>query len=243
MADASTTLNYVLPKDGSPDICDYSSPCVLLPSDKFIRIPYLRERLEVSDNLKLRAEVECSVLDSTSFQQSFRGLHESPVGRDFTLVSSDGTEKLVHKAILIARSPVFSAMFESSLSESQTGRCTIDDVTSSVLDILVKYMYCGCSDKDVTENTKEVLLAADKYQLTALVKQCELNLIDKFTEGNIVDMLLLTDGVAAPALKDAAFRYIKTNSAAMKSAGVVESLCEQGSPQLVAEIVTYLLPA
>ncbi|GAU99077.1 hypothetical protein RvY_10123 [Ramazzottius varieornatus] len=241
MADASTTLNYVLPKDGSPGICDYSSPCVLLPSDTFIRIAYLRERMEESDNLKVRAEVECSMLDSTSFQESFRRLHESPVGRDFTLVSSDGTEELVHKAILIARSPVFSAVFESNLSESQTGRCTIDDVASSVLDVLVKYMYCSCSDKDVTEKAKEVLLAADKYQLRT--EQCELNLIGQLAEGNIVDMLLLTDGVAAPALRDASFRYLKTNSTAVKSAGVIKSLCEQGSPQLVAEIVTYLLPA
>lgn len=118
----------------------------------------------------------------------------------------------------------------------------MNDVAGGVLDILVKYMY-GCADLDIGQNTDSILVAADKYQLTALVRKCEQHLIGKLTPENVVMALLLTDGINAPALKRAAIRYLWTNMATLRASGAIRRLCEEGSAELVADAMTFLLPA
>ena len=204
----------------------------------------------VADKLQLRAEVTYYSLDPAPVDRprilqcesaltNFEDLYLSPVARDFILVSSEGMEHSVHRAILIARSPVFAAMFESKMSEAQLGRCVIPDVSMRVLAVLIKFMYCGCSVDDLLIDTREIAIAADKYGLTDLVKHCEGNLMDGITGGNVVDLLVLADGVTAPTLKNAAIRFVWMNLAALKSSGALRELCEKGSPELLAETMAF----
>ena len=195
------------------------------------------------DSLKLRAEVTyMSLLVSPSdrllvpklealslepFRQALKTLYGTSTGSDFVLVSSDGVEESVHRAILIARSPVFAAMFESNMTEVQTGRSVISDVSGPVLKALVEYMYCGCSGEDFGEDSMNVLLMADKYQLTELVNYCEQLLIRTVSKDNVTEILLLTDGVSVPALKKAALRFLSTHTddlSDLKKSGAIKKL-------------------
>ena len=141
--------------------------------------------LLVDDGLIVRVEVKYASLDALlpyessenvelpqaadDFKQSFRYLYDMKIGQDVVLVSSDGIKIPVHRAVIISRSPVFSAMFDNDMTESRTGRCGISDVDGDTLAIVVKYMYCGCSESELEQHTEKILLAADKYQLKALV--------------------------------------------------------------------------
>ena len=197
----------------------------------------------VGDSLEVRAEVTYMSLLATPsdrllipklqtfkldpFRQALKTLYETNTGRDFVLVSSDGVEESVHRAILIARSPVFAAMFESNMTEVQTGRCVISDVMGPVLKALVKYMYCGCSGEDFGEDSMNVLLMADKYQLTELVEYCQQLLIRTVSKDNVTEILLLTDGVSVPALKKAALRFLSTHTddlSDLKKSGAIKKL-------------------
>ncbi|GAV07381.1 hypothetical protein RvY_17220-1 [Ramazzottius varieornatus] len=73
-------------------------------------------------------------------------MYESDIGRDFTLVSSEGAERHVHKAVLNASSSIFQRMFQANLAECRTGRCVIPDIDTQTLDFLLRYMYYGSLD-------------------------------------------------------------------------------------------------
>ena len=214
----------------------------------------------VGDSLKLRAEVtymsllatpsdrllipKLQTLNLEPFRQTLKILYETKTARDFVLVSSDGLEESVHRAILIGRSPVFAAMFESNMTEVQTGRCVISDVSGPVLKALVKYLYCGYSGEDFGEDAMNVLLMADYYQLTELVNYCEQLLIPKVSKDNVIEVLLLTDGVSVPALKKAALRFLRTHTehlSDLKKSGAIKKLTEEASTELLAEIITLLV--
>ena len=48
-----------------------------------------------------------------------------------------------HKFILQLRSPVFKAMFQNDMIETNDGEVIINEVPIEVLKLLVRYMYCG----------------------------------------------------------------------------------------------------
>lgn len=83
---------------------------------------------------------------------------------DFVVKTRDGQEFKVHKAMLAARSPVFSAMLEHDNTEEYTsGFVTIPDVEGDVMKKMLLFMYSGqyTDDSDLAE---DLLIAADKYQ-------------------------------------------------------------------------------
>ncbi|GAV06038.1 hypothetical protein RvY_16077 [Ramazzottius varieornatus] len=123
-------------------------------------------------------------------------------------------------------------MFQSNLTECQAGRCVIDDIQFSVMNVLIKHMYCDVSREDIQNGTAAIFIAADKYQLASLVNQCEQVLVANMTQENVVDFLTLADGINAPFLKNAAFGFMKAHSAAMKLSGAIKKLCENASHEL-----------
>lgn len=78
-------------------------------------------------------------------------------GRDFN----------VHKAILAARSPVFAAMFEHKMRESQSDRVDVADVDAEVMREMLRFMYTGQAP-NLERMADDLLAAADKYQLDRL---------------------------------------------------------------------------
>ena len=78
-----------------------------------------------------------------------------------------------HRFLLASRSDVFKAAFtHEETEEAKTGRVVIKDVDPETIEVLVKYIYTDAVEEG--ERTTELLAAADKYNLTALFKVCEL---------------------------------------------------------------------
>jgi BTB/POZ domain len=66
-------------------------------------------------------------------QASMLGLFQSRAHSDVVLVAQDKSELPAHKAILVSRSPVFSAMLSHDLAETQSSKIEINDVPKDVL--------------------------------------------------------------------------------------------------------------
>ena len=116
---------------------------------------------------------------------------------------------LVHKVVLAARSSVFAAMFEHEMKENQQNRVTIEDIDYDVLREMLAYIYTGKS-RNMEKMASDLLVAADKYNVTGLKEKCEVALCSALTTENAVDLLALADTYSAKYLKKRAIRFIST---------------------------------
>ena len=78
-----------------------------------------------------------------------------------------------HTMILASGSPVFAAMFQCGLSESQSRTVTINDFDSEVFCQLLIFLYTGTAPKCKEERiTQSLFEASDKYDVESLKNEC-----------------------------------------------------------------------
>lgn len=84
---------------------------------------------------------------------------------DVQLVIGEKEKKMIpaHKAMLIARSPVFAAMLKGDhFKEGATSRVEITDVEVQVFEQLLAYIYTGRIPVLNRDNASKLLIEADK---------------------------------------------------------------------------------
>uniref|UniRef100_A0A8C9N686 Speckle type BTB/POZ protein n=1 Tax=Serinus canaria TaxID=9135 RepID=A0A8C9N686_SERCA len=111
-----------------------------------------------------------------------------------------GQEFKGHKAILAARSPVFSAMFEHEMEESKKNRVEINDVEPEVFKEMMCFIYTGKAP-NLDKMADDLLAAADKYALERLKVMCEDALCSNLSVENAAEILILADLHSADQLK------------------------------------------
>ncbi|KAJ2610078.1 hypothetical protein H4S08_003778 [Coemansia sp. RSA 1365] len=95
-----------------------------------------------------------------------------------------------HKAILMAVSPVFEAMFSNGMRETYERVVEVWDVTSRAFERMLEYAYTRTCDLDI-ENTRqkeissdeivETLLCADQFEVTGLREICWRSLLARIS--------------------------------------------------------------
>jgi len=115
-----------------------------------------------------------------------------------------------HKVILASRSPVFKSMFESNMREQHTGKLEIKNMAPEVLENLLLYIYTG-NVPSIDRLSKELLAAADQYQVEKLKALCEIKLCAEMGIENCVYLLMLGDMHQALTLKAQALRFLTQN--------------------------------
>lgn len=128
------------------------------------------------------------------------------------ILTVEGKHIYAHKNILSARSPVFAAMFQHKMKENNQGRVEITDCEFEVFREVVGFIYTGRAS-ELNKMAEQVLVAADKYDLSRLKAMCEDILCSKLSVETAADMLVLADTHNAHQLKVNALRFIKTNGA------------------------------
>ncbi|KAI1731786.1 BTB/POZ domain-containing protein [Ditylenchus destructor] len=123
------------------------------------------------------------------------------------VLATGNKEFQVHKAVLAARSPVFAAMFEHQMAESQNDRVLIEDIEPDVLKEMLRFMYTGAAP-NLERMADDLLAAADKYQLERLKVMCEQALCASLTNDNCCDTLILADLHSAEHLKMQSIEFI-----------------------------------
>lgn len=142
-----------------------------------------------------------------------------------------GKSMIAHKEILVARSPVFAAMFNTKKVGKQV---KIDDVTCEVFKQLLQYIY---TDKaEFQETTGDGLLAAaDTYGLDRLKAGCEHALSEYVTRKTAIKTLILADKHNAQQLKTRLLQFIKTYAEDVMYGNNWNTLVE-GHPKLLLEV-------
>lgn len=195
---------------------------------KFIRRDFLMDDhtngLLPDDKLTLFCEVNV-VADSVNIfgQSNHRSLNVPKCNLSANLASLlcsgsfadvtldiEGQEFQAHRAILAARSPVFSAMFQNAMEEQKNGRVAIKDISGEIFGEMLEYIYTGRSP-NLERLANSLLSAADKYQLERLKLMCEEALCSNLTVENAADTLILADLHSAEHLKEMCINFINSH--------------------------------
>ncbi|GAB5580924.1 speckle-type POZ protein isoform X1 [Prionailurus iriomotensis] len=131
----------------------------LLPDDKltlFCEVSVVQDSVNISgqNTMNMVKVPECRLADELG------GLWENSRFTDCCLCVA-GQEFQAHKAILAARSPVFSAMFEHEMEESKKNRVEINDVEPEVFKEMMCFIYTGKAP-NLDKMADDLLAAADK---------------------------------------------------------------------------------
>ena len=142
-----------------------------------------------------------------------------------------------HKVVLCARSPVFMAMFQSGMKESNTQKITINDMKTEVVAEMLKFIYTGnVSNANVLNNlARDLLSAANHYQLNMLKGLCEDKLCENLDVSSSVELLVLGDLHQASKLKSKALKLLTQNIDKIVNTDVYKDLLRK-YPDLSLEV-------
>ena len=137
-------------------------------------------------------------------------------------VSCDEEVFPCHQAILSARCPVFFAMFQTDMAENQSKKVNITDVKKEVFSEMLRFIYTGkvSSNDSLRELARDLLVAANKYQLDLLKRLCEDELGSTIEESNCLELFVFGDIHQATTLKMAALESVLMNLASLSDTDV-----------------------
>nr|XP_015914419.2 uncharacterized protein LOC107444719 [Parasteatoda tepidariorum] len=144
-------------------------------------------------------------------QQHLRNMLDEKHYADVKLRAGDEVI-FAHKCLLASRSPVFKAMLDQEMPESKTNTIDIRDVEAKILKYFLEYIYTGTVNDLNDETALNLLVVADKYQVSPLTEKCSTFLKSVFSFDNILDILLVADMVNQEQLKVFSLEYIVENS-------------------------------
>jgi len=113
-----------------------------------------------------------------------------------------------HRAVLVAASDVFRAMFEAGgMKEESKRRVYIDDLESDVVEDMLTFIYTAESS-NLETLADQLLVAADKYDLTVFKAVCEDQLASTLTAQNAIEILIVAHHHDAKRLRASAISWI-----------------------------------
>ncbi|KAJ8678607.1 hypothetical protein QAD02_014394 [Eretmocerus hayati] len=166
-----------------------------------------------------------------------QALLESGQHSDVVLQVENKSLKM-HKYILAARSPVFAAMFNHNMTESQENVVKITDVSFSVMKEVLRFAYTGEAE-NVDTLAKDLLAAADKYALDDLKNICENALFKSVNIDNVVEILNFADVHSAVKLKEQALDFLVTHVNDVIATPSFKSMGDSQSP-ILAQVVCMM---
>ena len=86
---------------------------------------------------------------------------------DITLVAKDGKQFKAHRNVLSAVSPFFAKLFQSEMKEKEEGIIRFEEISASVLEDVLEYIYTGHVKID-ERNAKDLIIAANFLLLVCL---------------------------------------------------------------------------
>ena len=169
-------------------------------------------------------------VDNPSFTQNpldwMKTAFEEKLFSDAQINVGQETFKL-HKVILASASQVFKKMFGSDMQE-KNGVINISDFDSAVIFDVLTYIYTG-EAPNLKTLAKELLFAADKYDLQGLVFICMQQLETNLTFDNVAEVLvlLLADKLSFEnPLRNNCIKFIQENFASVSQSKSWQSLME-----------------
>jgi len=171
--------------------------------------------------------------------QDLDQLFSSKLFADVTIRCGDKTFEC-HKIILASRSNVFKAMFESNMKEDITGCVEIENIVPEVFENLLQYIYTCKVQGTFHKMAKELLIAADQYQVEKLKELCEEKLKSTIDVENCMDLLVLAEMYHVPVLKSKALKMVSQNLETLCLKKLKETLLAH--PELMMAVMEMIIP-
>ncbi|XP_071033390.1 speckle-type POZ protein B isoform X2 [Parasteatoda tepidariorum] len=175
------------------------------------------------DLIRLHCEFTCSsgseiheFTDAANYPTLQEDLRDILQNKAFTDIKLQVNNQSIdaHKSILSARSPVFSAMFSQNTMETQV---KIVDTDFDTLKLLLDFLYTDTVNEMDYDRARNLLMAADNYQVLSLKKKCLSFLKSHVSVKNVCEILRLADLFSDSQLKSNAIDFIGANSAEITS--------------------------
>lgn len=200
--------------------------------DKFIEVEAQKE--------KIKAEKHRQFIEMQNLAMLFDESQFSDVVLDV-----QGQKIHAHKCILANRSPVFEAMFTHEMWETKNNRVEISDVSYDTMCHTILFMYRGILlpiyGEPKNKSYMNIMIAADKYQIVNLKKECEQKLSDLLEIGNIFEYLNFSDVHNASYLKEKAIEFIVDNGKEIVELPSFKKNCNELNAHLVSEVFEALV--
>ncbi|XP_008556025.2 speckle-type POZ protein B isoform X1 [Microplitis demolitor] len=162
-------------------------------------------------------ETNCKITDC------IKDLFTTKMASDIVLVV-DNRKFLAHKAILMARSAVFFAMFSNAMKEQKENEVNIPDMNPDIFEKMLEFMYTD-EITDIDDNDiVDLLDAAEKYQLPSLKELCERLLIQSLNIDNAIKFMAVGDRYHTELLLEYAAEFIAINISAVSKTIEYEEL-------------------
>jgi speckle-type POZ protein len=194
-----------------------------------------KESVSSSADLPVLA-ADCTGGLSTHFEELFNSMQFSDV-----ILNIRGREFPAHKNILATRSEVFAAMFKHPTKENSTNQVKIEDMEPDVFHEMLRFIYTGRVQFDKMESmATELFIAADKYLLDELKKECENYMLRHMSPDYC--LVLLLDGdlqKSTQPLKEAAKFFLRFPSQVTATDGWKKM--KQENPALLCDIQQFVL--
>jgi BTB/POZ domain len=149
-------------------------------------------------------------------------------------ITVDDKKFNVHRFILSARSPVFSAMFENRMREKAQNQVKIENFSAEVVDDLLMFAYTGRSP-NVKKLARELLEASEQYIMPDLKNLCEVTLASQVTVENAAELLIISDMYNAMQLKKMIVHCIVRQSGQIMQTEGWKQL-EENQPKVLADV-------
>mmetsp|Transcript_35171 Transcript_35171/g.88643 ORF Transcript_35171/g.88643 Transcript_35171/m.88643 type:complete len:375 (-) Transcript_35171:164-1288(-) len=188
---------------------------------------------------------EDSTIDMTDTQQglrdSFKALLESKRFADVTIKVGDEHIR-AHSLVLASRSPVFLAMFSSTMRESQERQIEIDDLDVGAVKELVSFFYTGELDTSVLrsdDSALALLQAAHRYDAPAVVEKCTAVLRARLSPETVSERLELADMIDCATFKAQCLEFMRQHIHEVQGTRSYEVLAER-RPKLLRDIISAM---
>lgn len=143
-------------------------------------------------------------------EEKYSRLFQTGIFSDVTLCVADQKFK-AHRSILAVSCNYFDAMFQGNFQESLEPVVVINDMDPEIFEIVLKYIYTNQLSNDLGSKAKEVLAAAHRFGLEAVVDKCEVQLCRNTNLSNFAQLLIFADSFDQKRLKETITAFVKNN--------------------------------
>ena len=144
----------------------------------------------------------------------------------------------VHSCIIHHNAPILA----KHLDQDDTSGVIIDGISAEVFQHVLNFVYAEKypSDKEILKFGKELIDAANRYELTGLKMTVEHALVREriLTMENVSDYILFADAQSCPLLKEYAITYFLLNAREVLKSE--HSQCLRESGELLSEIMMIM---
>ena len=123
-----------------------------------------------------------------------------------TIIRAQGQDFPAHKCVLSAASPYFRGMFSSDLREKESNLVELQDIKSSTLGDVLRYIYTGTTRID-SSNAKDLVMTADYLIIPSLKTRATLFLEGALNASNCLAFESFASRYNCESLKIAAVAY------------------------------------